>query len=139
MNNIRKLTIIKEKADHCVTDQLITRFNELTEKQGVTIQTEVFTYGEDAVHELTGDILLLSLPLLNELPYLNLLKNRFYFVSFIDPYAYAQLDEKRLLKQLQMIEQLETDEIGKFHPRNSWTYTDYFLAATQMKKERAAG
>lgn len=139
MNNIRKLTIIKEKADHCVTDQLITRFNELTEKQGVTIQTEVFTYGEDAVHELTGDILLLSLPLLNELPYLNPLKNRFYFVSFIDPYAYAQLDEKRLLKQLQMIEQLETDEIGKFHPRNGWTYTDYFLAATQMKKERAAG
>lgn len=139
MNNIRKLTIIKEKADHCVTDQLIARFNELTEKQGITIQTEVFTYGEDAVHELTGDILLLSLPLLNELPYLNPLKNRFYFVSFIDPYAYAQLDEKRLLKQLQMIEQLETDEIGKFHPRNGWTYTDYFLAAAQMKKERAAG
>ena len=138
MMTLKKLTIIKEK-NNSITDMLVARFKKMTEKEKISIQVEVVTFGEDDIQDLTGDILLLSLPLMNQLRYLNRLKNRFYFVSFIDPYAYAQLNEKRLLKQLQMIEQLEIHEIGKFHPRNGWTYTDYFLAATQMKKERAAG
>ena len=138
MTKTRKLTIIKEKSNHSITDMLVTRFIELTHKEKITIEVEIFTYGVDDIHHLSGDILLLSLPLMNELQYLNRLKSRFYFVSFIDPYAYAQLDEKRLLKQLQLIEHLETEEIFKFHPRNGWTYADYFLAATQMKKEQTA-
>lgn len=136
MTKIKKLTIIKEKSNHSIVDMLITRFKELTEKENISIEVNVVTYGEDEVHDLTGDILLLSLPLMNEVQYLNRLKNRFYFLSFIDPYAYAQIDEKRLLKQLKMIEHFEAEKIGKFHPHNDWTYADYFLASTQMKKEQ---
>lgn len=138
MTKLNKLTIIKEKNSNSITDQLMARFNELTEKEGISIQVEVVIFGEDDVHELSGDILLLSLPLMHQLRYLNRLKNRFYFVSFIDPYAYGQMDERRLLKQFQMIEHLKSEEIGKFHPRNSWTYADYFQATVQMKKEQTA-
>jgi len=138
MTNIKKLTIIKENSSHTITDMLIARFEELIEKEKIAIQVEVVRFGDNDIQNLTGDILLLSLPLMNELRYLNRLTSRFYFVSFIDPYAYAQIDERRLLKQLQMIEQLETEKISKFHPRNGWTYADYFLATLQMKKEQTA-
>ena len=138
MPKMKKLTIIRETQSNRIVDTLVHRFKELAEKEKLSIQVTVVPFDEKANQELTGDILLLSLPLMNELHYLNRLKSRFYFVSFIDPYAYALIDEKRLLKQLQLIEQFETEEIGKFHPRNSWTYTDYYLATTQMKKEQAA-
>lgn len=138
MTKLNKLTIIKETGTNSITDMLVTRFKELTEKEGISIQVEVVAFDPDALHDLSGDILLLSLPLMKDLRYLNRLNNRFYFVSFIDPYAYAQLDEKRLLKQLQLIEQLKSEEILKFHPRNGWTYADYFLANDQMKKIQTA-
>lgn len=137
MTKIRKLTIIKEKGNSSIIDTLVARFNDLTKREEISIYVEVVTFGEEATKNLSGDILLLSLPLMKELPSLNELKTKFYFVCFIDPYAYAQLDGKRLLKQLQLIEQMEAEKIEKFHPKKNWTYTDYFLATTQMKKELA--
>ncbi|MFR3685838.1 MAG: hypothetical protein ACLTXM_12485 [Enterococcus sp.] len=138
MAKLNKLTILKEKSSNSITDRLVSRLNERIEKEGLAIQVEVVTFDEEVIQELSGDILLLSLPLMHQLQYLNRLKLRFYFVSFIDPYAYAQLDERRLLKQLQMIEQMDAEKIVKFQPRNGWTYPDYFLALNQMKQEQSA-
>lgn len=138
MAKLNKLTILKEKSSNSITDRLVSRLNERIEKEGLAIQVEVVTFDEEVIQELSGDILLLSLPLMHQLQYLNRLKSRFYFVSFIDPYAYAQLDERRLLNQLQMIERMDAERIFKFHPRNGWTYPDYFLALNQMKQEQSA-
>jgi hypothetical protein len=138
MTNLNKLTIIKEKSSNSITTQLVARFKELMEKETISIQMDVVDYDEEAIQQLSGDILLLSLPLMHEIRYLNRLKTRFYFVSFIDPYAYTQIDARRLLKQLRMIQQFESEKISKFHPKSSWTYADYFFAMTQMKKEATA-
>ena len=137
MPKMKKLTIIRETQSNRIVDTLVDRFKELAEKEKLSVQVTVVPFDEKANQELTGDILLLSLPLMNELHYLNRLKSRFYFVSFIDPYAYALVDEKRLLKQLQLIEQFKTDEKEKFHPQKSWPTTDYYLATLQIKKDKA--
>ncbi|MGL9730997.1 hypothetical protein [Enterococcus sp. DIV0756] len=130
----RKLTVIKENKQNTITDTLMQRLNELLEMERIPFQTEIVPFNEEIINDLSGDILLLSFPLMRELPHLNRLKRKFFFVSFIDPYAYSQIDEKRLLKQVQQIDRFETTEISAFHPKNHWTYPDYFLAMTQMNK-----
>lgn len=134
MMNKRKLTIIKENKENTITDTLVQRFNALTEMDNIPFQVELISFDEETIDDLSGDILLLSFPLMSELPYLNRLKRKFFFVSFIDPHAYSQIDENKLLKQVQQIDRFSPTEISAFHPKNHWTYPNYFLAITQMNQ-----
>lgn len=113
---------LSELTEDNMTRSIVKKLSLKIQKPGLINSVK----NSETIRKCSGEILLVSYSFINSIKFINELVPNFDYVNFIDPVAYSQIDEERLLEQIKKIDELNLSQKQKELWSSKWNYYDFY-------------